>query len=73
MLRSNQGDKSGRHSKVIRNVAGRIFPRGFATCLRGNWATRKAPQTQESDELRTLKYIPVNKPILNWMRFMSIC
>ena len=31
------------------------------------------PQTQESDELRTLKYIPVNKPILNWMRFMSIC
>ena len=27
---SKQGDKSARHSKFIRNVAGRIFHRGFA-------------------------------------------
>ena len=27
---SKQGNKSARHSKLIRNVAGRIFPRGFA-------------------------------------------
>ena len=28
---SKHGDKSARHSKLMRNVAGRIFPCGFAT------------------------------------------
>ena len=27
---SKQGDKSVQHSKLVRNVAGQLFPRGFA-------------------------------------------
>ena len=43
---SNQGDKCVGHSKLIRNVAGGIFPRGGSA--------EKAPRAQESRQLRRL-------------------
>ena len=59
---SKQGVKSAQHSKLVRNVAGRIFPRGksrkslAASTLasHGGSATKKVPQAPESCQLHRL-------------------
>ena len=54
---SKQGDKSAQHSKLIRNLAGRIFRKSLAAsplASHGGSATKKVPQAPESCQLPRL-------------------